>query len=119
MMVIDAITEIGTLRRGSLVSSASGAAASQPVSPWTENTIASVKPESAAMLAGLNTCSETPPSPGWRKPDRASRNTMPISKEPAISMARAEILIPWCWRNATNGAPTTMHTHHSHGTSMS
>src|SRR6266508_6052917 len=57
-MVMESITDRGTLRLGSLVSSARGAAASHPVRPWTDSTIASVKPERASLLPKSNTDSE-------------------------------------------------------------
>ena len=46
--------ERGTLRRGFSVSSASGTAASQPVSPCTVRTTTMKKPEVVAMPPGLN-----------------------------------------------------------------
>ena len=44
MRMIDSITDSGTFRFGSFVSSAKGADASHPVRPWTENTTASANP---------------------------------------------------------------------------
>src|SRR5437762_1769762 len=63
-MMIESITDRGVLRLGSLVSSASGAAASHPVRPWTPSTIASAKPDRAGMFPGLRTAKENPPGPG-------------------------------------------------------
>ena len=112
------ITDLGTFRLGSRVSSASGAAASQPVRPCTDRTTASAKPDRAILLPKLNTPSETPPGPGLAKPVIARASTMSISVAPSTTTVLVEIRIPRYCRNATSGAPTTMQTHHSHGTSM-
>ena len=98
-MMIESNTERGTLRLGSLVSSASGAAASQPVRPCTASTIASVNPERpkavpTPILAGLNTDSEKPPGPGLAKPVTASASTITISAPPVTRSVRAESSMP-------------------------
>src|SRR5215467_3495193 len=115
---IEMITDRGTFRLGSRVSSASGAAASHPVSPWTERTTASAKPDRAILLLKLKTPREMPPGPGLANPVIARASTMSISAAPSTTTVLAEILIPRYWRNATSGAPTRMQAHHSHGTSM-
>ena len=51
-ITIEAMVARGTLRRGFSVSSASGTAASQPVSPCTVKTMASENPVAVAMLPG-------------------------------------------------------------------
>ena len=106
------------LRLGSVVSSASGAAPSQPVRACTLNTIASENPAKLAMLAGLNGSNEKPPGPGLARPDSARTSTTSSSTPPVISMNSVDSLIPRCWMNATNGAPTSTQTGHSHGASM-
>src|SRR5215467_4030634 len=117
--MIEIITDLGTLRRGSRVSSASGAAASQPVRPCTDRTTASAKPDSASLFPKLNTLSETPPGPGLANPVMASERTIIISAAPRTTTVRVDILIPRYCRNATVGAPTRMQAHHSQGTLMS
>ena len=116
--MMEITTDRGTFRLGSRVSSASGAAASQPVSPCTDSTTASANPDSASLLPKLNTPSVTPPGPGLANPVMARARTMAISAAPRISTVRAEIRMPRYCRNATNGAPTRMQAHHSHGASM-
>jgi hypothetical protein len=116
-MAIESITDRGTLRLGSLVSSARGAAASHPVRPWTESTTASVKPDRASLLPKSKTDSENPPGPGLAKPEMARASTIRISAPPRISSALAESSMPRCWRNAVSGAPTRRKAHHSHGRS--
>src|SRR6266513_4579852 len=114
--MMEMITDLGTFRLGSRVSSASGAAASQPVSPWTDRTTASAKPDRAILFPKLKTPSETPPGPGLANPVIARASTMSISAAPSTTTVLTEILIPRYWRNATMGAPTTMQAHHNQGT---
>ena len=77
MMTIDAMVARGTFRRGFSVSSASGTAASQPVSPCTVNTMASENPVAVAMFPGLkpyvNDWSVKPPGPGIDEAPQAER----------------------------------------------
>src|SRR5215469_5364912 len=115
-MSIDSIVARGTFRLGSRVSSASGAAPSQPVRPCTENTTARAKPSSESFLVKSNTLNVKPPGPGLANPHIERTKTMIISSPPSTSIACAEILMPRCWRNAMSGAPTRTHTHHSQGT---
>src|ERR1700684_2898825 len=71
-MQIDSIVARGTFRFGSRVSSASGAAPSQPVRPWMENTTASAKPSTESFLLMSNTENVKPPGPGRANPQIAS-----------------------------------------------
>jgi hypothetical protein len=81
-----------------------------------ENTTASAKPSTESFLVMSKTEKVKPPGPGRKKPQSPSANTITISRPPRISMARAEILMPRCCRKAISGAPTSTHTHQSHGT---
>ena len=93
---IERITESGTFRFGSLVSSARGAEASHPVRPWTVSTTASRNVPPAGISAGLKTSSEMPGDPGGgtRNPKIASPSTMMISRPPVTTMKLVEGLIP-------------------------
>ena len=68
MIRMEAMIERGTLRRGFEVSSASGTAASHPVSPCTVRTTARKTPEKVAIPPGLKPgtkgAKEKPPGPG-------------------------------------------------------
>src|SRR5690242_16579610 len=81
------------LRRGCAVSSASGAADSQPDSAKTENTTANQSP-CEDVLPGLKPSRFNPPGPGSKTPQAESRNTTAISARPRISIALAEIVTP-------------------------
>ena len=102
----------GMFRRGLVVSSASGAAASQPVSPCSENTTARAKPAPDRLWLGTQLFRLSPPGPGEMEPDRASANTMAISSRPRVTSTRTDIARPRQARKATNGAPTIRVSHH-------
>src|ERR1700733_2605023 len=107
VIAIDAIVAIGTLRRGWPVSSASGTADSQPVSPCTENTIASMNPEAVARWPGLKLGSKVrnvkPPGPGLASPDSPSASTIRNSRPPSTTIVRTESLMPKYQRTAITG----------------
>ena len=96
--LVDTIVAIGTFRRGLAVSSASGTADSQPVSPCTENTMASAKPVAVARCPGLkpgsNTRTVNPPGPGLISPDRPRARTIRNSRPPRMTITRTESLMP-------------------------
>ena len=98
MMAIDAIVARGTLRRGFSVSSASGTAASHPVSPCTVNTIASENPLEVAMSPGLkpyvNDWNVKPPGPGSKRPHRPSASTIRNSIAPTTTIVSIESAMP-------------------------
>ena len=98
MMAIESMVARGTLRRGFSVSSASGTAASHPVSPCTVRTIASEKPVAVARFPGLNPYvndrNVNPPGPGSNSPQRLRPNTIRNSIAPTITIARTESAIP-------------------------
>ena len=102
----------GMFRRGLLVSSASGAAASQPVSPCSENTTARAKPAPDRLWLGIQLLTLSPPGPGEMNPDRASANTMAISSRPRPTRTRTDTARPRQAKKATNGANTTRVSHH-------
>ena len=63
-MTTEAISPMGTLRRGFLLSSASGATASQPLNAKIENMIAVNRPLPAGALARLSGGKLKPPGRG-------------------------------------------------------
>ena len=97
MMTIESITESGTFRFGSFVSSASGAEASHPVRPWTVKTTASEEGPAPAGIAGRIEDVERDAGPGGRveePEDREAQDDGSISRPPVTTMKLVESLIP-------------------------
>ena len=114
-ITIDAIVARGTFRRGFSVSSASGTAASQPVSPCTVNTMASENPVAVAMSPGLKPYvkdwSVKPPGPGSARPHSPSASTMRNSAAPTTTIVSIESAIPEYPIAAMIGRPTMTSIH--------
>jgi hypothetical protein len=102
----------GTIRFGSLVSSASGAAPSHPVKAKIENTIARYRPLPLGAFAGLKEDKLTPPGPGEKNPQVASNTTQPTSRIPRITHAAAETSTPRYVTKAVNAVPISKNNHH-------
>src|SRR5579862_170971 len=118
MITIDRYTDSGTLRFGSVVSSASGAAASQPVRPWTEKTTARANDEKPSHLLGSKTNTVTPPGPGLMKPEIARSRTISISRPPVTTSHLADSFRPRICKKAISGAKMTTLSAHRNGRLM-
>ena len=98
MMTMEAMMARGTFRRGFSVSSASGTAASHPVSPCTVRTTARNRPEKVAIPPGLKPVvkgsTEKPPGPGLASPEMPSASTIRNSAAPTTTSALIDICIP-------------------------
>src|SRR5262245_50893561 len=105
------ISARGMLRRGSAVSSASGAADSQPESAKTENTTANQSP-CEDVFHGSKPSRFRPPGPGSNTHQTESRKTTAISARPRISIALAEIVTPRYISVSTTPVIARKITHH-------
>jgi hypothetical protein len=85
---------MGTLRRGFLLSSASGATASQPLNAKIENTIAVNRPLPPGALPRFSGAKLKPPGPGLRKPVIARASMITISMAPVMISSFSEIEMP-------------------------
>ena len=108
---IDPSTPRGMLRCGSSLSSASGAAASQPVMAKIANTIARKKSWELGALPGLSHERLVPPWPGSNSPNRASPRQTTISNTPSTMMRPVESSMPRNAVKATTAIRNTMNTH--------
>src|SRR5260221_9459002 len=95
----------GTLRRGSRLSSARGAVASQPLYAKIENTTARNSDPPAGTLAGSNGDRVKPPGPGLKSPCTASATLIASSGSPAITSTPSERRIPPDAVQATTPTP--------------
>jgi hypothetical protein len=108
---IEPSTPRGMLRRGSSLSSASGAAASHPVMAKIANTIARKKSCELGALPGFSHEKLVPPLPGSNRPQRASAVQTAISNSPRTMMRLVESSIPRNDVYATTPIRNTMNTH--------
>jgi len=94
VMTSESTTALGTVLRGSVLSSASGATDSKPANANTEKTIPRNRPLELVALDGSNGVKLTPPGPGRSRPVIASATQTRISNAPISTMNRMEILSP-------------------------
>src|SRR5260221_4561053 len=101
----------GTLRRGSRLSSASGATASHPLKAKIEKTTAKKSEPDAGTFAGSKGAKLRPPGPGLASPCAASATMMTTSLRPVTTSTRSEARTPMYAVAATSPNPPAVQTH--------
>src|SRR6516162_2968214 len=107
-------TARGMVRLGFSLSSASGAAASQPVMAKMANTTPRNSPCSCPeLVAAVSQCMLIPPGPGTASPHRPSARTMMNSMTPSTMIRFTDSSTPRQAVQATSAMRKTMNHHHS------
>ncbi len=114
MIRIEPMTARGTVRFGSRLSSASGAAASQPVIAKIANTTPRNRPCKWLLWKEFEIQFRfTPPAPGLANPLSAIASTITASKIPSTISKFTDSSTPRQAVQATNRMRNTMNHHHS------
>src|ERR1700722_1413463 len=113
-MTMEPITARGMLRLGSRLSSASGAAASQPVMAKMANTTPRNSPCAFPECpAAVSQCRLRPPGPGLASPHRPRARTITPSMTPRTMVRFTDSSTPRQAVQATSTMRKTMNHHHS------
>src|SRR6266511_2260916 len=102
---------IGTLRRGFLLSSASGPVDSQPLKAKIEKTTPRNRLEAREKFPGLSGAKLKPPGPGLASALMARATISTISMDPVMISSRSETTMPAYAHQITRASPATTQIH--------
>ncbi len=110
---IEAMIARGRIRRGSALSSASGATDSKPAKQKSEKTTPSPSPLALGAPAGTKLAhAGASAGPGVASAHTESARMMPISRSASVIVTRAESVMPRYTSVVTTRSPTRKNAHH-------